>query len=224
VEESNKFIDNIIGKGSFEIAIYYFNSKKEIMPLSRNTEFPTTNKVALIDAVNAIKDPNFIETYLKGFNSTNLYGAVKQSSESVCTWIDCKNEDNFEIGSVVVFTDGKDLAEIVTKNDMLNSLEDNVQYYTIGIEKDADNPILIEISGKEHHFEASNDEIESAFTDTFNDILRNSNFYKINYCPATQEGVLKIKILFDDVENKIKAQTEEDTIRLNNNIDLRCDL
>jgi hypothetical protein len=224
IQESSTFINNILNNGSFEIAIYYFNSKKDIMPLSQNTESPISDAGMLTMALNNIKDPNFIDTYLKGFISTNLYGAVKQSSQRVCTWINCQDEGSFEMGSVIVFTDGKDLADIVTKADMLNSLEKNVQYYTIGIGKYADNRTLVDISGSEHHFEASSDKIESAFTDTFNDISRNSNFYQVNYCPATQRGNVAIKVLFEDSEHKIKAQTVEDMIKLNDGIDLRCDL
>ncbi len=225
INSTMQFIDNIVGdaNSNFQMAIYYFNAKKEIMPLSKQTEFPTGNATLLKNSIKQLNNPQFIQQYLQGYeNSTNLYGAVKQSGEKICDWIDCQNKSSFEMGSVVVFTDGRDLADIISKKDMLKSLKDNIQYYTIGI-GDADNKTLIEISTKAHHFEASQDNIQSAFTDAYNNILYNSSFYQINYCPSTQEGSVRIKIFFDDKTNHIRAYTKEDKISLNN-LDLRCDL
>lgn len=223
IKAANDFVDNIINNGKFKIAIYYFNSKKDIMPLSRETEYPTGNIDILKNAINQLKDQAFIERYLKGYdNSTNLYGAVKESGEKVCEWIDCEDQESFEIGSVVIFTDGRDLADIVSKKDMLKSLKKNLQYYTIGI-GNADNKTLIEISGKARHFEASEENIEDAFSQTYNYILYNSAFYRINYCPSTQEGKVKIKIMFYDRANNIKAYTKEETIHIDQ-INVRCDI
>lgn len=224
VKAANTFVSNIINNGKFAIAIYYFNAKKEIMPLSDQTEFPTANPTILQNAINRlVTDTYFVQTYLKGFDySTNLYGAVKQSGEKVCSWIDCNDEASFEIGSVVIFTDGRDLANLVRKSDMLRSLKKNLQYYTIGI-GNADNKTLIEISGEERHFEASQDNIESAFTKTYDYIRYNSSFYKINYCLSTQTGKVRIKILFDDKEHNIRAYTTEDSISVSDS-DIRCDI
>ncbi len=223
IRSSNEFIDNIIKNGAFEIAIYYFNSKKSILPLSAQTEFPTANLTILKNAVKQLQDPYFVNTYLKGYNSTNLYGAVEQSGEKVCSWTDCENQNGFEIGSVVIFTDGRDLAEIVTKKEMLKSLKDQIQYYTIGI-GNADNKTLAEISGENHHFEASQENIQSAFTQTYEEILYNSSFYRINYCPATLEGTIKTKIMFEDKNLGIKTYVQEERITLDDNIDFRCDI
>ena len=226
IASTNTFIDDIVGdqNSNFQMAIYYFNAKKEIMPLSTQTEFPIANTTLLKNSIKQLNNPQFIENNLKGYdNSTNLYGAVKQSGEKVCNWIDCSNQNNFEMGSVVLFTDGRDLADIVSKKNMLKSIKDNIAYYTIGI-GDADNKTLTEISGKAHHFEASQNNIQSAFTSAYNNILYNSSFYQINYCPSTQEGNVRIKILFNDKTNHIKAYTQEDKISLNGKIDLRCDL
>ncbi len=223
LKASDAFIDNIINHGKFKIAIYYFNSKKNIIPLNTQTEFPTGNATILKNAIAQLKDETFIERYLKGYdNSTNLYGAVKQSGEKMCSWINCDDTQSFEIGSIVIFTDGRDLANLVSKKTMLKSLKKNLQYYTIGI-GNADNKTLIEISGKAHHFEASQDNIESAFEATYNYILFNSSFYRINYCPSTLEGKVRIKIRFYDPDNGIKADTQEETLHLDL-ADIRCDI
>ncbi len=225
INSTMQFIDNIVGaqNSNFQMAIYYFNAKKEIMPLSKQTEFPTGNATLLKNSIQQLNNPQFVQQNLIGYdNSTNLYGAVKQSGEKICDWIDCKDTNSFEMGSVVVFTDGRDLADIISKKDMLKSLKDNIQYYTIGI-GNADNKTLIEISTKAHHFEASQNDIQSAFSAAYNNILYNSSFYQINYCPSTQEGKIRIKIFFDDKENHIRAYTKEDKITLDH-FDLRCDL
>ncbi len=224
IESANDFISNIIQGGRYEIAIYYFNAKKEIMPLSAQSEFPTANVTILKNAIGQLKDDNFIERYLKGYdNSTNLYGAVKQSGEKVCAWIGCEDKNSFEMGSVVIFTDGRDLADLVSKRDMLKSLKPDIQYYTIGI-GNADNKTLIEISGKAHHFEASEENIQSAFTEAYNDLLYNSSFYKLNYCPSTREGTLRVKLFFNDTEHHIRAYTDEDKITIDPQNDIRCDI
>ena len=214
---------NDITKENFKISIYYFNAKKDIMPLSRQTEYPTSNIAILNQAINKLKDTSFVEQYLKGYdNSTNLYGAIKQSSEYVCNWVSCENSDSFKLGSIVIFTDGRDLANLVSKKDMLRSLKKNILYYTIGI-GNADNKTLIEISGQERHVEASQDNIESAFNQTYENIRHNSNFYIIKYCPSTREGTVRIKILFNDKKNKIRAYTQEDKITIQDS-DFRCDV
>jgi len=223
IHAAHAFVNNIITNGNFKISIYYFNAKKEIMPLTRQTEYPTANIDILNQAIDRLKDTGFVEQYLKGYdNSTNLYGAVKQSGERVCSWVECENSETFKLGAVVIFTDGRDLADLVSKKDMLKSLKKNIQYYTIGI-GNADNKTLIEISGQERHFEASEENIESAFNQTYNYILYNSSFYRINYCPSTREGTVRIKIFFDDKKNNIRAYTQEDKISIQNS-DIRCDI
>ncbi len=224
IQSATDFVTNIINSGRFEIAIYYFNAKKEIIPLSSQTEFPTGNITVLKAAIEQLKDQAFVDRYLKGYdNSTNLYGAVVQSGDKVCSWIDCEDQNSFEIGSVVIFTDGRDLAELVSKEEMLKSLKSQLQYYTIGI-GDADNKTLIQISGEAHHFEADQDNIQSAFTQAYNDILYNSSFYRIGYCPSTLDGTVRIKVLFDDTEHRIRAYTDEDKINLSDHPDFRCDI
>ncbi len=223
IRSANDFIARVVRGGRFQIAIYYFNSRREIMPLSPQTEFPTGNTQILQNAIEQLRDESFIDRYLKGYDSTNLYGAVRQSGEKVCSWIDCERQESFEIGSVVVFTDGRDEADYMSKSEMLKSLKRNIQYYTIGI-GNADNRTLIEISGRAHHFEASQENIQSAFTQAYNDILYNSSFYRIDYCPSTQEGSVRIKILFDDRKNGIRAYTREEKISIDTSSDLRCDI
>ncbi len=225
IKASLTFIDQILKNGNFKIAVYYFNAKREITPLNRQTEYPTSNLEILHEAINQLRDQTFIQQYLWGYtNSTNLYGAVKESSEKVCTWVECDAKDNhndFKMGSIVIFTDGRDLADIVSKKEMLKSLKETLQYYTIGI-GDADKETLKEISGKSRFFEEEED-IESAFRKAYNYILYNSSFYRIKYCPSTREGTIRIKILFHDQEHNIKAYTEEEKITIENS-DLRCDI
>ncbi len=224
IASAEDFLTNVINGGRFEIAIYYFNARREIMPLSSQVEFPTGNLTILKSAIEQLKDDAFVENYLKGYDySTNLYGAVVGAGEKVCSWIDCENNRNFETGSVVIFTDGRDEAGLVSKKSMLKSLKKSIQYYTIGI-GNADNRTLIDISGKAHHFEASQDDVQSAFIEAYNDILYNSSFYKISYCPSTQEGKLRVKILFNDRDHGIRAYTEEEKISIEKGGDLRCDL
>ncbi len=224
ISSANAFISNVIQEGRYDIAIYYFNAKKEILPLSSQSEFPTANVTILKNVIEKLRDESFVERYLKGYDfSTNLYGAVEQAGDKICSWIGCENKSRFEMGSVFIFTDGRDTAGLVSKQDMLKSLKPDIQYYTIGI-GDADNRTLAEISGKSRHFEASAEDIQSAFTQAYKNLLYNSSFYKINYCPSTREGTIRIKLFFNDPENKIRAYTEEEKIQIDAQTDIRCDI
>ncbi len=223
--ETNSFIQsNTIN----DIAIYYFNSKKNIIPLDSETTYPTKDIVKLQKATDKLTDLSFIENELSGFDATNLYGAIEQSGEKVCSWMsDCTDKNSFEIGSIILITDGRDTADIVEFSEMTDSLKEtkNLFYYALGIGDTANKTLEKIESQKDYYFkffEGHEDSAQDDLKGIFDYVLNNSNFYTIKYCPATQTGTVKIEIEFDD--GQFKAQTQKDTITLDNKIDLRCDL
>ena len=52
---------------------------------------------------------------------------------------------------------------------------------------------------------------------------RTNSFYRLDFCPAQQEGVLDLRVDVDDRGRKFYG-TIEDKIHLINGIDFRCDI
>jgi len=207
-----------------KIAIYYFNSTANIQPLDSSTQTPTNNYDVLRNALNEklTVHSTFIQN-LSGYTATNLYGAIEQSASVLCTNGIC--EQNTAINSVVIITDGDDTAERVTYDNMIASLQTEINYYALGIGNTASD-ILKKISKTNNitfkFFESDKNSAEEDLKIIFNQVLSDNSFYTIKYCPATQIGLLNINIEFNDGNYKAKTINEE--IDLNSASDLRCDL
>lgn len=235
VESAKKFVDDVVDEQQ-TMAIYYFNSKTEITALvTSNTASATTDKVALKNGLNQLYNSAFREENLAGYDSTNLHGAVIEATKEACSWVgqcnygnytpqDDNNLQSFDFASIVVFTDGQDLAKRVTKQEMISFIGDHktLYYYTIGL-GDVDEEVLKSIGGEENYIPVSkNSDLNGAFTSLSTQLSAWGNsFYKVDYCPAAQEGNVDIKI---KVTNDQYTGVITDRITLPTNIDFRCDL
>ncbi len=234
VESAKKFIDDTVSEQQ-TMAIYYFNSKTNITPLvTSNTAGSTDNKVALKAGLEKLYDKTFRETDLEGYTSTNLYGAVIEVTKVACQWVGSCNYDiykpqtktnleSFEFASIVVFTDGKDLAHRVQESEMLSFINkhDSLFYYTIGLGK-VDTKVLKAIGKEKYIPVGKNSDLNGAFDDLSRQLGSWGNsFYKVEYCPAAQEGSVDIKIEAGDgnYHGIIK-----DHVTMPKNVDFRCDL
>ncbi len=234
VESAKKFIDDTVSEQQ-TMAIYYFNSKTNITPLvTSNTAGSTDNKVALKAGLEKLYDKTFRETDLEGYTSTNLYGAVIEVTKVACQWVGSCNYDiykpqtktnleSFEFASIVVFTDGKDLAHRVRESEMLSFINkhDSLFYYTIGLGK-VDTKVLKAIGKEKYIPVGKNSDLNGAFDDLSRQLGSWGNsFYKVEYCPAAQEGSVDIKIEAGDgnYHGIIK-----DHVTMPKNVDFRCDL
>ncbi len=234
VESVKLFIDSSVNE-SQTMAIYYFNSKTTITPLvTSNTASTTDNILQLKQGIEQLYDATFREENLAGYDSTNLYGAVIEASKVACHWIgNCNydiytpqiqaNKENFDFASVVVFTDGRDLANRVSEQSMLNFIEKHKAnyYYTIGL-GNVDKRVLKKI-GKDKYIPVDkNGDLNHAFEELGSELSAwGHSFYKVDYCPASQEGT--VDILIKAHNDSYKGEIE-DRITLPENIDFRCDL
>ncbi len=231
IESAKQFIDDTVTQKQ-TMAIYYFNSKKNIMPLS-DTATPTSDKIKLKNGLSKLYDSKFRADYLEGYNSTNLNGAVIEATKIACLWVGCNdgvyqpvndaNFESFEFASIVVFTDGRDLAKRIDKIDMLNFISkyEDLYYYSIGL-GDVDTNTLKSIGRDRYIPVKQNSDLDGAFDDLSIQIKSwGESFYKVDYCPASQEGSVDIKI---EVENDNYYGVISDIIKLPENIDFRCDL
>lgn len=234
VESAKQFVDDVVNDQQ-TMAIYYFNSKTNITPLvTSSTASSTEDKAALKEGLNQLYDSTFRADELQGYDSTNLNGAVIEATKEACKWVDQCNYDvykpqtdtnleSFEFASIVVFTDGKDLANRVSETEMLSFIDrhEDLYYYTIGL-GDVDKETLESIGRDKYIPVSQNSDLEGAFDDLSSQLASWGNsFYKVNYCPASQEGSVDVKI---KVGNDDYSGIISDTIKLPENIDFRCDL
>lgn len=71
-----------------------------------------------------------------GGNSTNLFGAIKQSADS---WTNEVSSDLISYGSLILFTDGNDNSELVSKDEALSSVASkDVYFIVLGNESNTD--------------------------------------------------------------------------------------
>ncbi|GAA0292390.1 hypothetical protein GCM10009128_08600 [Psychrosphaera haliotis] len=71
-----------------------------------------------------------------GGNSTNLFGAIKQSADS---WTNEVSPDLISYGSLILFTDGNDNSELVSKDEALSSVASkDVYFIVLGNESNTD--------------------------------------------------------------------------------------
>ncbi len=231
VESAKQFIDDTVTDKQ-TMAIYYFNSKKNITPLS-DTATSTNNKVKLKNGLTKLYDSQFRANYLEGYSSTNLNGAVIEATKIACQWVGCNdgiyqpingsNFESFEFASIVVFTDGRDLAHRISETDMLSFIRkyEDLYYYSIGL-GDVDAGTLKSIGRDKYILVKQNSDLDGAFDDLSVQLKSwGESFYKVDYCPASQEGNVNIKI---KVKNESYYGVISDTIKLPENIDFRCDL
>ncbi len=237
VNSVENFIDYIIDNNNQRISIYYFNSKIEIMSLASLSK----DKVILKEGIRKLLDKNFRINNLYGYNSTNLYGAVVEATKIACHWGDVCNYDiykpaknSFKNVAIVTFTDSKDLAHRVSKQYMIDfkNKHNMIYYYALGIigSDGVDKETLEDIGsrvGKAYVYKNSVENLNEIFGEVAKDLDNlNNSFYKVSYCPATQKGDVDIKI---DIKKTNKNNQTfygeiKDIIKIEDNIDFRCDL
>ncbi len=235
VSSAQKFIQETVSDSQL-MAIYYFNSQTRIFPLATsNMASAIEDKELLTRSLEKLYNKDFRENYLTGYESTNLYGAVIESTKVACSWVnncnydiykpkETPNSSEFYFASIIVFTDGKDLAKRVHKDSMENFIgrHKDINYYTVGLGDEIDAKVLNEI-GKDGFFKADKkDDLEVEFQNLGRELSDwERSFYRIDYCPAQQEGKVDIKIDFDDGRYHGSVL---DRVLLPDNINFRCDL
>ena len=237
VKSTQAFIDSIIVPGKTSMEIFYFNSRKEIFSLYGGK---SDNIYALKSSVERLYDDSFRNTYLKGYESTNLFGGIVKAVEKRCYWIDiCYtsgrevpalsrdiNPDVFEIGSLVVFTDGRELAKHVTQSELYATLNKfpELRRFTIGLGSDIDDGLLKSV-GKDGFFKIDYTfELSTAFDGISSDLNAWANsFYKIDFCPTQVTGESDVTIKINDPTRQLYGEFRE-TVSLPQYSDFRCDL
>ena len=221
VDETEKFIDIVVSKG-MSLSIYYFNASENIYPLDQTTKYPTNSKDSLKAAINKLHDSEFMSSLQEYTYSTNLYGAIDTATQKLCSISGCDEDDNkVHIRSIVIFTDGKDTANLISEDKMLNDLRrDKIDYYTMGI-GDADKKVLENIGLNNTFY--SLDSVEEIFSSIVKAISVKSNLFLINFCPSSKGGgSVDAKFLYDDHAG-VKGKIDNIIVKLIDK-DYGCDL
>jgi hypothetical protein len=194
-EAMQAFINTILVESSSEVgetfvSIYYFDGDPDLVQLQGFTS----------DADQLLSTIDNISAELTRDNSTNLNGAFISGANIIQSRVN-NSPKLVDVGSMVVFTDGSDLAGIETFADAeaavqgLNDDENKIETYTIGLGEFADETVL-EALGYSGYF-ASED--FNTLTPTFEDIATELNaevnsYYKLDYCSPRRAGQTEIKI------------------------------
>ncbi len=101
--------------------------------------------------------------------------------------------------------------------------QENYYYYTIGL-GDVDDDVLESIGTGGYLKATQTDKLDVEFNKLGEQLSAFGNsFYKIDYCPAQQAGIIDLNIKVNDQERKFFGEFEE-KITLLNIDEYRCDL
>lgn len=192
--------DNSISAGETKIAIYYFDGDPGIKKIQ---DF-SSDKNSLLQTIDNI------DSSLTEDNSTNLYGAFRDGAKLILETVN--NSDKLaDLGALVVFTDGTDLANLESKANAqtdVNNLDTRISVFSIGLGDDIDENILGELGKNGFFFSEDIDQL----TPTFQQIgvrLNNevNSYYKMEYCSPRRAGQTTIETVITRNGNESIIET-----------------
>ena len=170
-----------------KIGVLWFDGAAELHELIA----PTFNKESILESIDKIK------TDLSKDNSTNLYGAVTSIAQKANSIL----EDNSGVSgvSIVLFTDGKDRANRVSKQnayDAVNESNSAISFFTVGLGAEI-NKSDLEKFGRDRFVNISNvNQLSSTFKDIASFVQAEANsYYLLEYCSPIRNGVNNILIV-----------------------------
>ena len=190
------FVSEIAGENGQEVAIYYFDGRKDIIELSSFTNSVST----LQNAIDSLTKEGIVNNPAYDI-STNLNGAVIQGLSKLDEKESSIEEDQLFVGSLVSFTDGTDRAHRYTDAEAVNAVNSSDHYsFVIGLGGELDETHLENLAGRKGLFFTAEtaDELEAAFIKIAEEIKKESEkFYILGYCSPSRQGshkvILKVK-------------------------------
>lgn len=181
------------------VGIYAFDGSPKIKAL-----VPFTSDKAQLKA--HIQD---ILTYKPSDVSTNLYGAVIDGLNTLKEYRDKPGNPKLSFATLVVFTDGSDLASRVSKAELKEEIKKATKYakkddkyihiFAVGL-GDKINRSTLRMIGKEDHFPTNQEqELTSKFAKVANLIEKSSQrYYLFSYCSPARNGEHKLTVKVND--------------------------
>jgi hypothetical protein len=170
--------------GEVEMGIWWFDGRIDIDSLVAFTVDP----VSLVAAIDGITEGLTVD------NSTNLYGAVIQGLGVAGQRVaQLDRQEVLSAGSVVLFTDGTDQANRVSRSDALRAVSrtgDDLSVYTIGLGGEIDEQTLEEIGVDGFASAANLVDLVPRFQEIA-DLVRDEarSYYLLEYCSPKRNGM-----------------------------------
>ncbi len=149
-----------------------------------------------------------------GGNSTNLYGAIKAGAEA---WDNEVSLSQIKYGSLMLFTDGNDTSELVSKEDALAAVSDkDIFFVTVGSETDT--TVLKEFTDRQNIFSISEfGELNSAVSAAIERVKTFENgLYVLSYATPKRAGSHTLTITARDDYRCDTAVTDDEQNQLAN--------
>ena len=194
VEAINPHPDTSLNK----VGIWWFDGAAEIHELIA----PTYNKQALLNKIDQITPD------LSQDNSTNLYGAVTAISEKAGAIL---QEEKVSGVSILLFTDGKDRANRVSKQEAYAAVESSnnvINYFSIGLGAEINETDLKKF-GKDGFVSIQEvSQLNTTFSDIGQSVKDESNsYYFFEYCSPNRSGIDNVLII-EAIHNGKKGYLE----------------
>lgn len=191
-EASKQFINAIMpdnNDGAVEIGISWFDGEDKLHEL---LDF-TSDKTQLVAAIEAITPD------ISSDNSTDLYGAVQKGVDRIeDQFRTYQNDDLAYAASVVIFTDGTDQAARYTFDnalDAVNSAEDRITFYSIGLGNEIDASVLEAVGKNGFEFAENTNQLIETFDKIARKVSDDANsYYLFEYCSPKRNGQHDVKI------------------------------
>ena len=201
-EAARRFVEALVapsddvGYGEIELGIWWFDGRADLDSLVAFEIDPD----ALKEAVGEINEDMTVD------NSTNLYGAVVQGLELAGQRVTAlRRKEVVAAGSVVLFTDGTDQANRVSRSDALRAVGragQDLSVYTIGLGGEIDDETLQAIGVDGFASAANFEELVPKFQEIAR-LVRNEagSYYLLEYCSPKRDGNNELGIRVNDGED-----------------------
>jgi hypothetical protein len=170
------------------IAIFGFDGRPDLIPFASFTE----DRLELAAALDRVEATMLVD------DSTNLNGAVVNALEVLDRAVEVEARDPYAVaqGSLVVFTDGRDLARRV-EEDELDDVLDETEHatFSIGVGPGVDTEALAEIGRSGHFLAVDSAAVALAFDSVARDLnARAMQDYVVSYCSPARAGARTLRI------------------------------
>ena len=186
VDAAQGFVDRV-GQ-SQKVAVYAFDGGEDIRSVVRFTEAKASVEGGL----------EGLRTYKARDPSTNLHGAIVDGLEVLREDLD-KDKRTLKFGTLVVFSDGTDRAARVSREEMLEALDQeeyaNFEIFAIGVGAEIEEESLSQIGRDGTELVEDDASVQMAFEKVAQRIeAHTKRFYLLSYCTPAREGEHTVRI------------------------------
>lgn len=187
-----------------EVAIFGFDGRPDLVPFT----FFTKDRNALTEALASAQRSPLVD------DSTNLNGAVVSALKVLdgAVAADARNPGQIARGSLVVFTDGQDLAGRVSDEELRRALDATPHStFAVGVGPAIDRDNLTTIGKTASEVASGPDQVLAAFEKIGRELKALSETdYVVSYCSPARAGTRRLSIQVSDGERSGEATIDFD--------------